>query len=174
MQFVLRSMQSPRVAADDAEWRRVVRESFSSEVVPLSQVFDNIMVYCDPSDPLSVSDEHSSLFFSDNRLRHRGRTTVLRNENSTFKIQIPITAESTRSNFTRSQLARELRHNDFIIWNEFAMCHREFVHAVTLLPRDITGRNLPFRGKYHAVQKMTNFQFQGSKERSSLSECVRG
>ncbi len=62
--------------ADDAECRRVLRESFASEFVPLSQVFATIRAYCEPSDPLSLWDEHKSLFVSDIRLRHRGRATV--------------------------------------------------------------------------------------------------
>ncbi len=62
--------------ADDAEWRRVLRESFSSEFVPLSQVFATILAYCKPSDPLSLWDEHKSLFVSEIRLRRRGTATV--------------------------------------------------------------------------------------------------
>ncbi len=40
--------------ADDAEWKRVLRESFASEFVPLSQVFATMLAYCEPSDPLSL------------------------------------------------------------------------------------------------------------------------
>ncbi len=66
--------------ADDAEWRRVLRESFASEFVPRSQVFATILAYCEPSDPLSLWDEHKSLFVSDIRLRHRTKSHNLRNE----------------------------------------------------------------------------------------------
>ncbi len=82
MQFVSTSMQSPRVLVDDAEWRRVLRESFASEIVPLSQVFATILAYCETSDPLPLWDEHKTLFVSDIRLRHRARATVLRKEDT--------------------------------------------------------------------------------------------
>ncbi len=39
-----------------------------------------------------------------------------RNANSTFKIPIPVTAESTCSISERSQLAQDLLDTDFIIW----------------------------------------------------------
>ncbi len=65
---------------DDAEWRRVLRESFASEFVMRSQVLATVLAYCEPSDPLPLWDEHKSLFVSDSRLRHWGRATVLRNE----------------------------------------------------------------------------------------------
>ncbi len=71
-----------RLLAGDAEWRRVLRESFPSVFVPLSLVFATILAYCEPSDPLSLWDEHKSLFGSDIRLRHRGRATALRNEDT--------------------------------------------------------------------------------------------
>ncbi len=66
--------------ADDAEWRRVLKELFASEFVPLSEGFAAIMANCEPSDPLSLWNEHKSIFGSDIGLRHRGRATVLRNE----------------------------------------------------------------------------------------------
>ncbi len=70
--------------ADGVEWRRVLRELFASEFVPLSQVFATILAYCESSDPLSLWDEHKSLFVSDIRLRHRGRATVLRTRTLRF------------------------------------------------------------------------------------------
>ncbi len=45
-------------------------------------MFSTILAYCEPSDPLSLWDEHKSLFVSDIRLRHRGRATVLLNEDT--------------------------------------------------------------------------------------------
>ncbi len=54
-------------------------ESFASE---LSQVFATILAYSEPSNPLSFSDEHKSLFVSDIRLGHRGRSPVLRTEDT--------------------------------------------------------------------------------------------
>ncbi len=66
---------------------------------------------------------------------------------STFKIPIPITAESTCSISARSQLAQDLLDTDFIIWDEIAMCHRYCVEAVDRSLRDITRRSLPFGGK---------------------------
>ncbi len=33
------------------------RESFAFEFVPLSHVFDTILAYCEPSDPLSLCGE---------------------------------------------------------------------------------------------------------------------
>ncbi len=88
--------------ADDAEWRRVLRESFASEFVPLSQVFATIMAYCEPSDPLSLWDEHKSLFMSDIRLRQRGRATVLRNEDNALSYVLLEVQESLElmGNFT--------------------------------------------------------------------------
>ncbi len=75
-------MQSPRVT--DSEWITVLKESFASEFVPLSQVFATILAYFEPSDPLSIWDEHKSLFVSGIRLKHRGRATVLRNVDPAF------------------------------------------------------------------------------------------
>ncbi len=49
---------------------------------PLSQVFATILAYWEPSDPLSLRNEHKILFVSDIRLRHRGRNTVLLNEDT--------------------------------------------------------------------------------------------
>ncbi len=101
MQFVSTSMQSPRVAADDAEWRRVLREASASEFLPLSQVFATILAYREPSDPLLLWDGHS-LFVSDIRLRHRGRPTVLRNEDSALSYVLLEVQESLKlmGNFT--------------------------------------------------------------------------
>ncbi len=62
--------------ADDTEWRRALRESFSSEFVPLSHIFATILAYFEPSYPLPLWTEHKSLFVSDIRLRHRGRATA--------------------------------------------------------------------------------------------------
>ncbi len=88
--------------ADDAEWRRVLRESFASEFVTLSHVFATILAYCEPSDPLSVWDEHKSLFVSDIRLRHRGRDTVLRNDDTALSYVLLEVQESLKlmGNFT--------------------------------------------------------------------------
>ncbi len=74
-----------------------VRESFAPEFVPLSQVFATILAYCEPSDPLSLWDEQKSLFFSDIRLRHRGRATVLRNEDTALSyalLEVPRVIEA--------------------------------------------------------------------------------
>ncbi len=74
---------SPRgLLACYAECRRVLRESFVSKFVPVSKVFATILTYCEPADPLSLWNEHKSLFVSDMRLRHRARATVLRNEDN--------------------------------------------------------------------------------------------
>ncbi len=81
---------------DDAEWRRVLRESFASEFVPLSHVFATILAYCEPSDPLSLWDEHKSLFVSDIRLRHRGRATVLWNEDTALSYVLLEVQESLK------------------------------------------------------------------------------
>ncbi len=43
-----------RLLADHAAWRRVLRESFASESVPLSQVSATVLAYCEPSDQLSL------------------------------------------------------------------------------------------------------------------------
>ncbi len=101
MQFVSASMHAELVA-DDAEWRRVLRESFASEFVPLSQVFATILAYCEPSDPLSLWDEHKCLFVSDIRLGHRGRATVLRNEDTALSYVLLEVQESLKlmGNFT--------------------------------------------------------------------------
>ncbi len=61
---------------DDADWRKVLRESFAFEFGPLSQVFAIILAYCEPSDPLSFWDEQKSLHVCDIRLRHKGRATA--------------------------------------------------------------------------------------------------
>ncbi len=88
--------------ADDTEWRRVLKESFASEFVPLFQVFATILAYCEPSDALSLWDEHKSLFVSEIRLRHRGRATVLRNEDTALSYVILEVQESLElmGNFT--------------------------------------------------------------------------
>ncbi len=57
-----------------------------------------------------------------------------RTANSTFKIPIPITAESTCSISASSQLAQDLLDSDFIIWDEIVMCHRYCVEAVDRSP----------------------------------------
>ncbi len=95
-----------RLLADDAEWRRVLRESFASEFVPLSQVFATILAYWEPSDPVSLWDEHKSLFVSYNRLRHRGRATVLRNEDTALSYVLLEVQESLKlmGNFTLKTL----------------------------------------------------------------------
>ncbi len=79
-----------------------LRESFASEFVPLSQVFATILAYCEPSDPLSLGDEHKSVFVSDIRLRHRGRATVLRNEDTAHSYVLLEVQESLElmGNFT--------------------------------------------------------------------------
>ncbi len=75
-------------------------------------------------------------------LVNEGRTA-----NLTFKILIPITAESTCSIYARSQLAQDFFDTDFIILDETVMCHRYCVEAVDRSDRDITRINLPFGGK---------------------------
>ncbi len=67
-----------------------------------------------------------------------------RTAHSTFKIPIPIPAESTRSISARSQLAQDLLDTDFIIRDEIVMCHRYCVEPVDRSLRGITRRNLPF------------------------------
>ncbi len=79
------------------------------------------------------------------QLQHLSRRGAHRS--FTFKIPIPITAESTCSISARSQLAQDLLDTDFIIWDEVVMCHRYCVEAVDSSLRDITRRNLPFGGK---------------------------
>ncbi len=88
--------------ADDAECRRVLRESFASEFFPLSQVFATILACCEPSDPLSLWDEHKSLFVSDIRLRQRGRAAVVRNEDTALSYVLLEDQESLKlmRNFT--------------------------------------------------------------------------
>ncbi len=86
--------------ADDAERRRALRESFASEFVPLSHVFATILAYCEPSDPLSLWNEHKSIFVSDIRLRHRGRITVLQDEETALSYVLLEVQESLMGNFT--------------------------------------------------------------------------
>ncbi len=70
-----------------------------------------------------------------------------RTAHSTFKIPIPVTAESTCRISARSQLAQDLLDTDFIILNEIVMRHRYCVEAVDRSLRVIARRNLPFGGK---------------------------
>ncbi len=74
----------------------------TSEFVPLSQVFATILAYCEPSDPLSLWDEHKSLFVSDIRLRHRGKARVLQNEDTALSNVLLEVQESFKlmGNFT--------------------------------------------------------------------------
>ncbi len=81
---------------------RVLSESFASEFVPLSQVFQTILAYCEPSDLLSLWDEHKSLCVSAIRMRHRGRATVLRSEDTALSYILLEVQESLKliGNFT--------------------------------------------------------------------------
>ena len=65
---------------DDAEWHKALRQSHTSQFVPLSHVFATILAFCEPSDPLHLWNEHKSMFIQDIRQRHRGLQTVLRDD----------------------------------------------------------------------------------------------
>ncbi len=101
MQFVSTGVQRRGLLADDAEWRRALRELFASEFVPFPHVFATILAYCEPSDPLSLWNEHKGLFVSDVRLRHRGRATVLQDEETALSYLLLEVQESLQlmSNF---------------------------------------------------------------------------
>ncbi len=66
--------------ADDDEWRRAIREAFATKFVPLTHVLATILVYCQPADPLSLWNEHKSLYLQDIRARHRARNTCLKDD----------------------------------------------------------------------------------------------
>ncbi|CDF33636.1 partial DNA helicase [Chondrus crispus] len=59
--------------ADDAEWKHAIRDSFRSSFVPLSHLFATILAHCQPSDPLSLWNDHLDMFFTDIRNRARGQ-----------------------------------------------------------------------------------------------------
>ncbi|CDF37506.1 partial DNA helicase [Chondrus crispus] len=54
--------------ADDAEWRHAIRDSFRSSFVPLSHLFATILAHCQPSDPLSLWNDHLDMFLTDIRM----------------------------------------------------------------------------------------------------------
>ena len=88
--------------ADDAEWKRALRESFASQFVPLSHVFATIIAYCEPSKPLQLWNEHNSMFLSDSIARHRGLYTVLRDDDTALSYVLLEVQESLKEmgNFT--------------------------------------------------------------------------
>ncbi|CDF41005.1 unnamed protein product, partial [Chondrus crispus] len=59
--------------ADDAEWKHAIRDSFRSSFVPLSHLFATILAHCQPSDPLSLWNDHLDMFLTDIRNRARGQ-----------------------------------------------------------------------------------------------------
>ncbi|CDF33021.1 unnamed protein product [Chondrus crispus] len=69
--------------ADDAEWKHAIRDSFWSSFVPLSHLFATILAHCQPSDPLSLWNDHLDMFLTDTRNRARRqpiRRQQLRND----------------------------------------------------------------------------------------------
>ncbi|CDF40383.1 ATP dependant DNA helcase [Chondrus crispus] len=61
---------------DDAEWKHAIRDSFRSSFVPLSHLFATIMAHCQPSDPLSLWNDHLDMFLTD--IRNRARRQPIR------------------------------------------------------------------------------------------------
>ncbi|CDF36818.1 partial DNA helicase [Chondrus crispus] len=59
--------------ADDAEWKHAIRDSLRSSFVPLSHLFATILAHCQPSDPLSLWNDHLDMFLTDIRNRARGQ-----------------------------------------------------------------------------------------------------
>ncbi|CDF38180.1 ATP dependant DNA helicase PIF1 [Chondrus crispus] len=59
--------------ANDAEWKHAIRDSFRSSFVPLSHLFATILAHCQPSDPLSLRNDHLHMFLTDIRNRARGQ-----------------------------------------------------------------------------------------------------
>ncbi|CDF40386.1 ATP dependant DNA helicase [Chondrus crispus] len=57
--------------ADDAEWKHAIRDSFRSSFVPLSHLFATILAHCQPSDPLSLWNDHLDMFLTNIRNRAR-------------------------------------------------------------------------------------------------------
>ncbi|CDF36420.1 ATP dependant DNA helicase [Chondrus crispus] len=64
--------------ADDAEWKRAIRDSFRSSFVPLSHLFATILAHCQPSDPLSLWNNHLDMFLTD--IRNRARRQPIRRQ----------------------------------------------------------------------------------------------
>ena len=62
--------------ADDAEWKHAIRHSFRSSFVPLSHLFATILAHCQPSDPLSLWNDHLHMFLTD--IRNRARRQPIR------------------------------------------------------------------------------------------------
>ncbi|CDF35745.1 ATP dependant DNA Helicase Pif1 [Chondrus crispus] len=59
--------------ADDADWKHAIRDSFRSSFVPLSHLFATILAHFQPSDPLSLWNDHLHMFLTDIRNRARGQ-----------------------------------------------------------------------------------------------------
>ncbi|CDF38639.1 unnamed protein product [Chondrus crispus] len=64
--------------ADDAEWKHAIRDSFRSSFVPLSHLFATILAHCQPSDPLSLWNDHLDMFLTD--IRNRARRQPIRRQ----------------------------------------------------------------------------------------------
>ncbi|CDF33193.1 ATP dependant DNA helicase [Chondrus crispus] len=64
--------------ADDAEWKHAIRDSFRSSFVPLSHLFATILAHCQPSDPLSLWNNHLDMFLTD--IRNRARRQPIRRQ----------------------------------------------------------------------------------------------
>ena len=63
---------------DDAEWLRCMKDSFSSNLDCLRELFSIIMAFCEPSNPLRIWERIKELIISHFRRAHLG--TVLDDE----------------------------------------------------------------------------------------------
>ncbi|CDF40970.1 ATP dependant DNA helicase PIF1 [Chondrus crispus] len=80
--------------ADDAEWKHAIRDSFRSSFVPLSHLFATILAHCQPSDPLSLWNDHLDMFLTDIRNQVQEALQIVRSDWTLANFGLPLPNDS--------------------------------------------------------------------------------
>ncbi|CDF39089.1 ATP dependant DNA helicase [Chondrus crispus] len=94
--------------------QHAIRDSFRSSFVPLSHLFATILAHCQPSDPLSLWNDHLDMFLTDIRNRARGqriRRQQLRNDHHATSYvlrEVQEALQTVRSDWTHANFGLPL------------------------------------------------------------------
>ncbi|CDF36294.1 unnamed protein product [Chondrus crispus] len=80
--------------ADDAKWKHAIRDSFRSSFVPLSHLFATILAHCQPSDPLSLWNDHLDMFLTDIRNQVQEALQTVRSDWTLANFGLPLLDDS--------------------------------------------------------------------------------